>query len=449
MMTSICILFVAAFLCLILESLGSEAGERKTGRRHYIVLIALSGILISAYYLPAQLVFVICTFLTLMSLTLGASQIHHSNLELGDAYALILVAHAFLLLLCTANNLIDFAVFSAFFNISLTGLNYFRKSRRFVSEISIKFIFGSLFYFCFLSIAIALSLQNVGSTEFSVIMTHPEAKLAISFVWIALLLWIGCVPFFGIHVDYLNAAPSFSSVLFLGGILISGGTLMNGFTQHPLDPKLFEILVFFAGASLLIPPILGLDQKRIGRMVAYLCMTQSGLLLLLTLFRVPILPIFYIHIAIAIPGALAGVRFWKHSKNSEENWEDYAGAGRKHPFVAFSWLFILGSFAGVPPTLGFLIYSKLAQKAIHAQAYWVLPLIVLAIVASMIPIARLGVFMFAKPVRHELVLLHQPRQTFLIIACAILILATKISCLAIPNIHELQTFISKFPTLKL
>lgn len=447
-MTSISILFVCAFLCLVLESLGIKAGERKTGNRSYIVLVTLAGILGAAYYLPTQLVFGICTFLILMSLIIGVSQMRLANSELGEAYALILVTYALLLLLCSTTNLIDFTVLTAFFNISLLGLGYFRRSKRLVAEISLKLLFSALFYFCFLSIAIALALQSTGSTDFGVLTTHPEAKLALSFVWIALLLWLGSVPFLSIHVDYLDAAPSFASILFLGGSLISGGVIVSTLSQQALDPKLFEILVFFAGASLLIPPILGLDQKRIGRMVAYLLMTQSGMLLLLALFQVPVLPIFYLNISMVIPGALAGVQFWKHAQNSEKNWEDYAGAGRKHPYVGFCWLFILASFAGAPPTLGFWLYGEVANAALKTNSHWILPLIVMAIIASMIPIARLGIFMFAKPVRHELILLHQPRQAFLIITCAALILATNLICLAIPKIYELQNFFPQLSNFK-
>lgn len=448
MTLSISILFACAFLCLILESLGTYAGIRKTGSRYYIVLVALVGILLAAYHLPTQLILGVCTLATLMCLILSVSQMHHADLEFGDGYALILVAYALFLLLCTVDNLIDFTVMTAFFNMILVGLNYFRKSRRLVAEISIKLLFGSLFYFCLLSIAIILCLQSVGSTEFSILIAHPEAKLAISFVWIAILLWIGSVPFFGIHIDYLDSAPAFSSALFLSTVLISGGTLISRLGVSHLDPKLFQILVFFAGASLLIPPILGLDQRRIGRMIAYLCMTQAGVVLLLTLFQVSTLPVFYLHITLAIPGALAGIRFWKHSQNSDKNWEDYAGAGRKHPFVGFSWLFILSSLAGTPPTLGFWIYCELSRVALRTQAHWVMALIILAIIASMIPIARLSIFMFGKPIKHELAQHHQPRQAFFIITCAVLLLATKISCLLITNSHELQNFVYQFSPFK-
>jgi NADH-quinone oxidoreductase subunit N len=448
MITSISILFICAFLCLVLESLGAKTGERKIGKRNYIVLVALTGIIAAAYYLPTQSILGICTFLILMSLIVGVSQMRLANSELGEAYALILVTYALILLLCSTQNLIDFTVLTAFFNLSLLGLAYFKKNKRVVAEISLKLLFSGLFYFCFLSIAIAIALQSTGSTDFSVLTTHPEAKLALSFVWIALLLWIGSVPFLSSHVDYLDAAPSFASILFLGGSFITGGVLMSILCQHVLEPKLFDILIFFAGASLLLPPIFALDQQRIGRMVAYLLMTQSGVLLLLALFQVPVLPIFYLNISLVIPGALAGIRFWKHTRNSDKNWEDYAGAGRKHPFVGFCWLLILASLGGAPPTLGFWLYDQIAEAALKKDAFWILPLIVVAIIFSMIPIARLGVFMFAKPVRHEMILLHQPRQAFLIIACAALIVATNLICLAIPKIYEFQDLLPQLPTFQ-
>ena len=94
------------------------------------------------------------------------------------------------------------------------------------------------------------------------------------------------------------------------------------------------------------------------------------------------------------------------------------------------------------------LYGEIAHTALKANAAWVLPLIVLAMMASMIPIARLGIFMFAKPVRHELILLHQPRQAFLIITCAVLIFATNLICLAIPKIYEFQDLFPLLSTFK-
>lgn len=438
--TAISILFFCALLCLVLESIGSAIGRRKTGNRHYIFLIALAGVLGATYYLPLGLISVSCAVLVIASLILSISQTQYSNLEYGDSYALILVFYALLIALCTTRNLLNFTVLTAFLNMTLVGLCYFRQSRRLISEISLKLIFGSLSYFCFLSIAIILLLQRIGSTEFAVFITHPEAKLAASFVWISMLIWVGSVPFFSTYIDYLDAAPSFASVLLLGGILVSGGHILSILTQIPLDPRLFQILVFFAGASLLIPPILGLDQNRIARMIAYLCMTQTGVVLLLALFDIALLPIFYFHMAIAIPGIMAGIRFWKHAQNSDKTWEDYAGAGRKHPFIGIAWLYLLSSIAGAPATLGFLLYLELSKTAFKTHSFWVLPLIVLAIIASMTPVARLGVFMFGKPIRYELKKLHQPRQSFFIIGSAFFLLLINLTFLILTYPDQFPKF---------
>lgn len=92
------ILFSCAFLCLVLESLGAPIGERKIGGRSYIVFVALAGILAAAYHLPFDLTALACTVLALMSLALA------NSVGYGDAYALILVAYALLLLLCRVHN---------------------------------------------------------------------------------------------------------------------------------------------------------------------------------------------------------------------------------------------------------------------------------------------------------------------------------------------------------
>jgi NADH-quinone oxidoreductase subunit N len=214
---------------------------------------------------------------------------------------------------------------------------------------------------------------------------------------------------------------------------------MQSLVLEKLDPNLMKILFAFAGFSLIIPSILAFEQQRIGRLVSYLIMGQSGMFLLLALLKVPSISVLYLHLALAIPGILAGVRFWKHTQNSDKNWEDYAGAGRKHPYVTVAWLYMLSSMAGAPFTPGFWIYLQLAHAAEQAHLYWIFALIIAGITLAMFPITRLAVFMFGKPTHYEMMRLHEPRQAFLVIACAIATAASYGILAALPSIYEIFT----------
>jgi NADH:ubiquinone oxidoreductase subunit 2 (subunit N) len=153
----------------------------------------------AAYQLPVNLNTSSCLLFTLMSLVLATSQLTHSALELGEAYALILAHCALILLLIGTSDWVDFTVLTAFANILLIGLTYFRRNKRLSAEISIKYLLVSLFVFCLLAIAIALSIEN-------------NPRVSGVFLWTALLLSIGATPFFNAHIDDLEAAPGFAAV---------------------------------------------------------------------------------------------------------------------------------------------------------------------------------------------------------------------------------------------
>lgn len=390
-----------------------------------------------------------CAILTILSLISAISTLRISHFSISTGILILLASSGILTLLCQTSDLVQFTFLASLFNICLTGLVYFRKSRRLVAEVSVQQVFFSLFQLCFFSAAIGWCIQTNSSTEFAAIMQPGGDRLAISLVFLALLIWIGSVPFLSSYADYVDAAPPFASMMLMGGTLISGGHVLHLLTLNPLNPKLFDILAAFGAFTLIATPLFALDQKRIDRMVSYLLFNQSGLLILLSIFQIKILDIYFLHLALAIPGALVGVRFWKHTQNSDKNWEDYAGAGKKHPVVALAWLSILGSISGLPFTLGFSIYSELSKQTMQPDNPWLFPLIVASIVLAFTPVARLGLFMFAKPIRYELLKQHQPRQAAYIVLCAVLLLFAKIAWLSLSSLYVLQTLTAGYHTLNL
>ncbi len=400
------ILLATAFVCFILEAAGSKIGNRKTGDRFYIILTAVLGLLATGYLSPINLETSTCLLFAFMSLTLAYSQLKYSRIEFGEAYALILVLCSLQLHLLSTNRWIDFVTLTALSNIILIGLTYFRRNRRISAEIGIKFLIVALFVFCLLSIGIALSIEE-------------KWRIASVFFWVGLLLYLGATPFLNAHVDYLEAAPGFAGIQFLATTLMTSAGMLKYLANQKLDPNLNQILYVFASISILIPAILAFDQQRIGRLVAYLFASQAGLVLLLSLTKTPTTFVVFFHLALIAPAILAGVRFWKHTQNSDKSWEDYAGAGRKHPIVGIAWLYALSSLAGSPFTIGFWIYLQLANSAELSKLYWLFPLIIAGILLNMFPVARLAVFMFGKPTHHEMMRLHEPRQSFLVVICAL------------------------------
>ncbi len=400
------ILLATAFVCFILEAAGSSIGRHKTGDRFYIILTALLGLFATAYLTPLNLETSTCLLFALMSLALAYSQLKYSGIEFGEAYAFILVLCALQLHLLNNSRWINFVTLTALSNIILVGLSYFRRNRRISAEIGLKFLIVAMFVFCLLSIGIVLSIEE-------------KWRLSSVFFWIGLLLYLGVTPFSNAHIDYLEAAPGFASIQFIATTLISSTGMIKYLVSQKLDPNLYDILYIFATISIIVPAILAFDQQKIGRLIAYLFASQAGLLLLLALTQSPSISVVFFHLALIAPAIFAGIRFWKHSQNSDKSWEDYAGAGQKHPIIGMAWLYALSSLAGSPFTVGFWIYQQLAHSAELTKQHWIFPLIVAGILLNMFPVARLAVFMFGKPTHHEMMRHHEPRQSFIVLTGAL------------------------------
>ncbi|MBH1988935.1 MAG: hypothetical protein I8H75_01090 [Myxococcaceae bacterium] len=364
------------------------------------------------------------SILGILTLITTAVSLRNAQFQSFEPYFLLGLAQLLLFKLCQASDLLSFTCMGSVLNIAWIGLTYFRNHGKRVAEIAIKLSFLSLSQFCFLSFILAWATQHGYSLQFSELTKQSDGFLEISLL-MAALFWIGASPFVLRFVDTLDGAPSFASIHFFAGSLISGGPLLQVLCANKTDPRLTIPLTAFGFASLILPAFAALDQTRIDRLVSFLLTTQSGILILTALHAPHMLPIFYLQIAFSVPGAIMGLHFWKHRRQSDKNWEDLAGAGQKHPWISFAWLSILSSIGGLPFTVGFSFYEAFTQKALAESKIWFIALSIAAIVLAMTPIARLAAFMFCKPTRHELIKHHQPRQTALIVFCSVALLLTK------------------------
>jgi NADH-quinone oxidoreductase subunit N len=196
--------------------------------------------------------------------------------------------------------------------------------------------------------------------------------------------------------------------------------------QAIFSNELYRLFFALAAFSIIVPGILALDQQRVGRMCVYLLFIQPGLVLsagLLLPDGIQAQPgtffMIFANIAIVSPGVISGITFWKHATKADKTWEDYAGAGRKHPFVACAWLCSLASLIGLPGTLGFSIRAAVIQQAFLTNQLLMGFLIASAIVIGAIPVIRLAIFLFGKPIHFELARYHRPRQAWLICLCGV------------------------------
>ncbi len=440
------ILTGGAVLCLLLEVVGTPIGFRKIGKRPHIAALALLLALVLGIYFffyardidsLAHFSICLCSVVSVFSIGLAIPQMRHMDHERGEAYALLLIALLTSVVLCTIDNIVHLATCATVWFSTAALLIAFRGTKVLTAEIAAKLIFFSTIVLLFLTLAAALAFFATGDTGFSELAassnTNIVAKTALAFTFVSLLFFLGAFPFCWFHVDYLDGAPSFAAATFFASGLIGGGVILSRLIDacrvaSVLEGPLTTSLFLFAALSLFVPSVLGLDQQRVGRMCVYLLISQVGLIICgaflpqsIQMFTNTNLMLIFSNLAIATPGLIGGLNFWKTSKNAEKTWEEYAGGGRKYPVAACSWIIILASLAGIPGTLGFVGRLTMIEDAIHHGHVWLAICLVLSIVICSVPVVRLAIFLFAKPTTFELLHNHQPRQLPLIILCSALI----------------------------
>jgi len=354
--------------------------------------------------------------------------------ENGAIFGLSLFSTLVFLALCTTGDIVSFAVLGACWAVIFASLAAFRSKDTSSSEGAAKLFHGASFWFLLMCLAAIFAVISVGNTEVSSLMHLSAqddlvARLATSLLLVAMLSFMGAPPFFMLFVDALEAMPPLVATLFLGGSLISGSLfvsqLLAGAGSQGLSGATYVLIIVFAFISLIVAPLRAIDQRRISKMVIYLFLTLPGIFLLIGMqvggTKEPseaLVPVFVL-LSLAIPSALGGVAFFKHKKSLEPTWEEFAGAGRKHPVIASAWIYTLASLAGIPGTMGFAIRLEILRSCSTDQILLIAAFVWLSVVLASLAVIRLGIFLFAKPTTYHLSKHHEPERAFWIVMLSV------------------------------
>jgi len=128
-----------------------------------------------------------------------------------------------------------------------------------------------------------------------------------------------------------------------------------------------------------------LRQTRVKRMLAYSAIAHSGYLLLAVISGDgPGLVFYLIAYAFMNAGAFAVLAAFSPSGTPGVSLADFAGLGRRHPWLAACLSLFLLSLAGIPPTAGFLAKFYVFSEAV-AKGHVLL--VVAAVMASLVSVA--------------------------------------------------------------
>ncbi len=233
--------------------------------------------------------------------------------------------------------------------------------------------------------------------------------------------------------SFLSTAPKIAGFGLLVKFMLSFTVASQGYLFYWPG---FNFVYFFgiiAIVSLLVGNFGASLQKNTKRMLAYAAVGHTGFILMVFTmageYTNKALLFYLFAYAIANIGAFLSVNYLEE-KTGEVTYNDYAGLGKKLPFVSICFTLILISLIGLPVSAGFFakvfIFSALIEA--YQNSNDVLYLLMgitgaLTTVVSLFFYLKIPLFLFLKPMQKETVLLKSDRkQPVLIFICASLIL---------------------------
>ena len=234
---------------------------------------------------------------------------------------------------------------------------------------------GLLLYGC------SLLYGFTGSTNFDIIAQelnseNTGAVFAMVFILVGLAFKISVVPFHMWTPDVYEGSPTSVTSFFAVAPKVAGLAVLIRFMQTPFENILIEwqtIIIFLAVASMILGAVAAIGQKNIKRLMAYSSIGHMGYALAgvatgnISGYSSSI---FYICIYVVMNiGAFACIYLMRVDNEYKEGINDLSGISKKHPLLAFSFLIILFSLAGIPPLGGFFAKFYIFMSVIENEMY--------------------------------------------------------------------------------
>ena len=234
---------------------------------------------------------------------------------------------------------------------------------------------GLLLYGC------SLLYGFTGSTNFEAInlkidLENIGAVFAMVFILVGLAFKVSAVPFHMWTPDVYQGSPSSVTSFFAVVPKVAGLAILIRFVHIPFEQLIDQwknILVFMALASMILGAVAAIGQTNIKRLIAYSSIGHIGYALAgistgtISGYNSSIA---YISIYIIMNLGIFGCIFLMKKEGKYcEDIKDLAGTSKQNPLLAFSFLIIMFSLAGIPPLAGFFAKFYVFMSVIDSGMY--------------------------------------------------------------------------------
>ena len=368
---------------------------------------------------------VIGLIVVLMSLEYAARQ----GLNLGELCGLVLIAVAGLMIMVSSTDWLVVFLGLEVLSVASYALSGLKRPDRTSSEAAAKYFLMGSFAGAFFVFGLALLFGTSGSLDFSTFLANgtsraglaPAGAVGLGLILAALGFKIAIAPFHMWAPDVYEGAPTPVTVFLTVGPKAAGlavlfrllvPLLRNESFAAVFGPALtlMAVLTMFAGN------LAALRQRSVKRMLAYSSIAHSGYLLVAVIAGDGPSLVFYLVVYLFMNAGAFSVLAAMSRKGVEYTaLDDFAGLGRRYPWLAACLSVFLLSLAGFPPTAGFLAKFYVFSGAVREGH---VALAVAAVLASLISVGyylKVIVVMYMKDEGSEVTIEQENPALYLVL----------------------------------
>ncbi len=353
------------------------------------------------------------------------------RIRAGEYYGLILFGTVGMSLMSSAIELVLIFIALEISSISTYILAGFRRREASSSESSLKYFLLGSFATAFFLYGVAMMFGATGSTNIEVISRtlHSEtvpllAYVAMAMMFVGLGFKVAAAPFHIWTPDVYEGAPAPIVGLMSTGPKAAAFAVLLRVMFEINAPGRFWLIWVSAALSMTLGNLGALVQDNVKRLLAYSSIAHAGYLLIAFAAQPEIgtsAAMFYTAAYAAMNvGAFAVISHFANAGEKYVTLEDYAGLGKRAPWLAATLTFFLMSLIGIPITGGFFAKFYVLSAALQAN---LVGLTIIGVVNSALAAyyyLRIIVMMYMREPRGDVPCTRAPMATWLAIAVCVM-----------------------------
>ena len=309
--------------------------------------------------------------------------IKNNSIDKIEYPIIILSSTLGMLLMISSYDLMVFYLGLELQSLSLYILASFKRNEEKSTEAGLKYFVLSALASGLLLYGCSLIYGFTGSTNFDSISNNLNSEntgavFGIVFVIVGLAFKVSAVPFHMWTPDVYEGSPTSVTSFFALIPKIAALTVFIRFMYVPFINLIEQwqiIIIFLSIGSMILGATAAIAQNNIKRLMAYSSIGHMGYALagLATGTNTGIQSsIIYLTIYLVMNlGAFGCIFMMKRENIYYENINDLSGLSKNNPMLAFAFMLILFSLAGIPPLAGFFAKFYIFTAVIEVEMYMV------------------------------------------------------------------------------